>query len=260
MPPQALHHPTAQISPNAEIGANVRIGAFSIIEDGAVIGEGTEIRSSVVIYGSARIGAGCTIHHSAVIGGEPQDLKFNGETTHAIIGDRTVIREFVTVNRGTEASGETRIGNDCLIMAYCHAAHDCVIGNNVIIANASQLGGHVEIDDYAIIGGVAKVHQFSKVGKHAMVGAGTKIVKDIPPFALADGIPGRFEAVNKLGLKRRGFSEEVIQELEDFYTTILRSGLNISAGIAKFQERGTLHAETLDCIRFIQNSKRGICR
>lgn len=257
---QTLHHPTAQISIKATLGSNVRVGAFSIIEEGAVIGDGTEIRSSVVVYGSSRIGADCVIHPGAVIGGEPQDLKFNGEPSLAIIGDRTVIREFVTINRGTEASGETRIGDDCLIMAYCHAAHDCVVGNNVIMANTSQLGGHVVIEEYAILGGVAKVHQFSKIGKHAMVGAGTKIVKDIPPFALVDGIPAQFEAVNKIGMKRRGFSDDAIQELEEFYTTILHSGLNISAGIAKFQEREELHQETLDCIAFIHNSKRGICR
>lgn len=255
-----LHHPTAIISPGATLGANVRVGAFTIIEDGVVIGDNTEIRSSVVIYSAARIGADCVIHPGAVIGAEPQDLKFNGEATLALVGDRTVIRECVTINRGTDASGETRIGSDCLIMAYCHAAHDCVVGNHVIIANASQLGGHVVIEDYAIIGGVAKIHQFSKIGKHAMVGAGTKIVKDIPPFALVDGIPARFETINKIGLKRRGFSDSAIQELEDFYQTILRSGLNISAGITKFQERGTLHTETLDCITFIRASKRGICR
>jgi UDP-N-acetylglucosamine acyltransferase len=257
---QQQHHPTAIISPKAHLGENVRIGAFTIIEDEAVIGDETEVRSSVVIRSSARIGTGCVVHPGAVIGAEPQDLKFNGEPTLAVIGDRTVIREYVTINRGTEASGETRIGNDCLIMAYVHAAHDCVVGNNVIIANTTQLGGHVVVQDYAILGGVCKVHQFSVVGKHAMVGAGTKIVKDIPPFVLVDGIPARFSSVNEIGLQRRGFTNDSIQELGAFYKTVLRSGLNVSAGIAEFQKRGLLSPETEDCIAFIRASKRGICR
>jgi len=259
-----VHHRLASISPKARLGANVTIGAFAVIEDGAEIGDNTEIRSSVVITGSARIGSDCVIHPGAVIGGEPQDLKFGGEQTVALVGNRTTIREYVTINRGTSASGKTSVGEDCLIMAYCHVAHDCHVGNHVIIANASQLGGHVAIHDFAVLGGVTKVHQFVTVGKHAMVGAGTKLVKDIAPYLLADGIPATIHGLNKTGLKRRGFPREVINELEEFYTMVLHSGYNTSDGITRFLERSTIHGgvlpETQNCIDFIRQSKRGICR
>lgn len=259
-----MHHPTAIISPQAKLGSNVRVGAFSIIEAGAEVGDGTEIHSSVVITGFARIGKECVIHTGAVIGGDPQDLKFSGEESLAVIGHRTTIREYVTINRGTAASGVTRVGDNCLIMAYCHAAHDCIIGNNVVIANATQLGGHVTIEDYATLGGVIKVHQFCSVGRHAMVGADTKIVKDIAPYLLVDGNPASVQGLNKIGLKRRGFPTEVIHELEEFYTMILHSGYNVSDGIKHFLERQTIHGgvlpETQLCIDFIRASKRGIAR
>ncbi len=254
-------HPTAIVSPKAELGSNVRVGAFSIIEAGAEIGNNTEIRSSVVITGFARIGTDCVIHPGAVIGGEPQDLKFGGEFSLAVIGNRTTIREFATINRGTEASGKTMLGDDCLFMAYCHAAHDCHIGNHVVIANGSQLGGHVVVEDYAILGGVSKVHQFTRIGKHTMVGAGTKIVKDIAPYLLVDGIPAVVQGLNKIGLKRRGFPNEVIHELEELYTLMLHSGFNVTDGMNRFlQGRGDVFPETQNCVDFVRQSKRGIAR
>jgi UDP-N-acetylglucosamine acyltransferase len=256
-----LHHPTSIISPEAHLGVNVRVGAFSIIESGAVIGDNTEIRSSVMISSFARIGTHCTVYPHAVIGTEPQDLKFRGETTYVHIGDRTVIREFVTVNRGTQAQGETRIGNDCLIMAYCHVAHDCLLGNNVIIANATQMGGHVVIEDFAVLGGLVKIHQFCTIGAHAMVGAGTKVVKDIAPYTLVDGIPAKVGGINVVGLERRGFGTDTIQNIREFYEMVLRSGLNVSAGVEAFAKgREFISPEVQYCISFIDRSERGISR
>lgn len=256
-----MHHPQAIISPEAKIGSSVVIGPFAVIEAGAVIGDHTEIRSAAVITKFARIGSECVIHPGAVIGGEPQDLKFKGEDSLAIIGNRTVIREYATINRGTEASGKTEIGDDCLIMAYCHAAHDCHIGNHVVVANATQLGGHVTIHDHVVVGGVVKIHQFCTVGKHAMIGADTKIVKDIAPYLLIDGNPAQVFGLNKIGLKRRGFTPDILNELEEFYTKIFHSGLNVSDGLNKFlQERGGVLPETQNCINFIRTSKRGIMR
>jgi UDP-N-acetylglucosamine acyltransferase len=271
-----LHHPTALISPEAHLGVNVRVGAFSIIERGAVIGDNTEIRSSATITNFARIGAGCTVYPHAIIGTEPQDLKFRGETTFVHIGDRTVIREFVTINRGTNARsinahsinarsvnthGETRIGNDCLLMAYCHVAHDCLLGNNVVIANATQMGGHVAIEDFAVLGGLVKIHQFCTIGAHAMVGAGTKVVKDIAPFTLVDGVPAKVGGINVVGLERRGFSAESVQELREFYEAVLWSGLNVGAGVEAFlRTRSSISKDVEYCIHFIEHSQRGICR
>jgi UDP-N-acetylglucosamine acyltransferase len=261
-------HPTAIVSPQAKLGTHVRVGPFSIIEAGAEIGDKTEIRSSVVITGFARLGSECVVHAGAVLGGEPQDLKFKGEETLATIGDRTVIRECVTVNRGTSASGMTSIGHDCLIMAYCHVAHDCHLGNHVIMSNITQLAGHVTIEDYVTIGGCAKITQFCSVGRYAMIGADSKIVKDIAPYLLVDGNPTKVIGLNKVGLKRRGFPTAVIEELEELYTMVLHSGFNVSDGIKKFLERRNGHhlshggvlPETQICIDFIQRSKRGISR
>lgn len=230
-------HPSAIVSPNAKIGSNTIIGPFSIIEDNVEIGEDCEIRSSVIIGNGARIGDAVRIYAGAAISTEPQDLKFSGEPTFTYLGNNTVVREYATINRGTKETGETRIGNDCLIMSYCHVAHDCVVGNNVIISNVTQLAGHVVIEDFVTLGGVAKIHQFCKVGKYSMVGADCKVVKDVPPFTLVDRKPAQVEGVNKIGLRRKGFAPEVIQEIEQFYDTILFSGLNNRDGIEKFIQR-----------------------
>jgi UDP-N-acetylglucosamine acyltransferase len=253
-------HPTAIVSDKAKIGENVKIGAFSIIEDDVEIGDNTEIRTSVYLSDGARIGKDCLICTGTVIATEPQDLKFGGEKTLAIVGDRTVLREYVTVNRGTKATGKASVGEDCFIMAYSHVAHDCVVGNNVVIANATQLAGHVHIDDWATIGGVVKVHQFCHIGCHTMVGADVKIAKDVPPYTLVGSIPPKIDGVNKIGLKRRGFSRELIQEIEEFYFTILHSGLNNKDGIRKFLERPVVSKEIKSCIEFIETSDRGIYR
>jgi UDP-N-acetylglucosamine acyltransferase len=253
-------HPTAIVSGNAKIGENVQIGAFTIIEDDVEIGDNTVIRSNVVLANGARIGKDVLICNGTVIATEPQDLKFGGEKTYAYIGDRTVLREYVTVNRGTLATGKAVVGEDCFLMAYCHVAHDCVVGNHVIMANVTQLGGHVHVDDWVTIGGVVKIHQFCRVGCHVMLGADVKIAKDVPPYTLVGSIPAKIDGVNKIGLKRKGFPHELITEIEDFYKTILFSGLNTKDGIKKFQERANISEEIKACIKFIEESQRGIYR
>jgi UDP-N-acetylglucosamine acyltransferase len=252
-------HPTAIVSPRARIADGVTIGPYSIIEDDVEIGQDCEIGSHVVIANGSRIGRECRIFTGAVIGNPPQDLKYQGEPTLAIIGDRTTIREFVTVNRGTRATGKVVIGSDCLIMAYCHIAHDCVIGDHAILSNVTQLAGHVTVGEWAVLGGVVKVHQFCSIGKHAMVGADAKIVKDVPPYALVGREPPRVEGINRVGLQRRGFSSETIRALEEFYRIVFFSGLNIRDGIARYvAEHPTVPPEVQECIDFIRQSKRGV--
>lgn len=253
-------HPTAIVSNKAEIGNNVKIGSNVVVEDDVLIGNNCEIRSGAIISNGARIGNNVKIFSYAIISAEPQDLKYNNELTYSYIGDNTVVREFATINRGTEATGKTVIGSDCLIMTYCHVAHDCELGNNIIMSNAVQLGGHVVIEDWVVLGGVAKVHQFCKVGKHSMIGADTKIVKDVAPYTLVDRKPAQVEGINKIGLKRRGYSLELIKEIEQFYDTILFSGFNNKDGIIQFLKREYISDEVKYCIDFIQNSSRGIHR
>ncbi|HPI20100.1 MAG TPA: acyl-ACP--UDP-N-acetylglucosamine O-acyltransferase [Candidatus Kapabacteria bacterium] len=257
---EVIIHPTAIVSPKAELGKSVKIGAFSIIEDDVIIGDNTEIRSSVVIANGARIGKDCKIYSNVIISTEPQDLKFEGEETYVFIGDRNVIREFATINRATKETGKTVIGNDNLLMAYTHVAHDCVFGNNIIMSNVSQIAGHVHIEDWVIFGAYSKVHQFCTVGKHSMLAAGIKIVKDVPPFVLIGREPAKIEGINKIGLRRRGFSQELIDEIEIFYNTILNSGMNNKDGIAEYSKKENIPDEIKNCIQFIEDSKRGIHR
>lgn len=253
-------HPTAIVSPKAKLGENVKIGAFTHVEDDVEIGDNTVVRSSAVIANGSRIGRNNVICHGAVIGTEPQDLKYANERTFAKIGDRNTIREYATINRGTTATGETRLGSDCLIMTYCHIAHDCHLGSNIIMSNVTQLAGHVTIEDWVTTGGVVKIHQFCTVGKHTMIGADAKIVKDVPPFTLIGRVPPQVEGVNKIGLKRRGFSPELIREIIEFYDTVLFSGLNTTDGIKKYKQREIIVPEIEETIKFIENSTRGIYR
>ncbi len=253
-------HPAAIVSDKAVIGDNVRIGPYAIVEDDVRIGDGCEIRAHAYIAGGVTMGKNNRIFANAVLGTEPQDLKFTGIRTEVIIGDNNTIREFATINRGTEATKKTVVGSNNLIMTYCHIAHDNVIGNNVVIANASQLGGHVTIEDWAILGGVAKVHQFCTVGCHTMIGADVKIVKDVPPYVLIGKEPAKVEGINAIGLKRRGFSPETIKAIDEFYDVLLRSGLNTSDGLKKYLERDEICDEVRHCIEFAEQSKRGIYR
>ncbi|NLO19764.1 MAG: acyl-ACP--UDP-N-acetylglucosamine O-acyltransferase [Ignavibacteria bacterium] len=253
-------HPTAIVSPKAEIGKSVRIGAFSIVEDDVIIGDNCEISSSVVIANGARIGRECKIFAGAVISTIPQDLKFEGEESIVSIGNQNVIREYATINRGTSETGKTVVGDNNLLMAYTHVAHDCVLGSNIILANLAHLGGHVVIEDWAILGAFAKVHQFCVIGAHSMLAADVKAVKDVSPYVLLGREPAKVEGVNKIGLRRRGFSNELIEEIESFYNTVLYSGFNNKEGIAEFLKKEKISEEVKSCINFIENSKRGIHR
>lgn len=252
--------PLAQIHPDAIIAPDVEIGPFVFIDKNVEIGAGTKIGSNVTILEGTRIGEKCNIFPGAVLGGIPQDLKFSGEESLAIIGNNTTIREFVTVNRGTVARGKTVVGNNCLIMAYSHVAHDCVVGNNVIIANASQLGGEVEVDDFAILGGGTLAHQFSKIGAHAMVQGGTKVTKDVPPYVIAGREPLTYFGVNSVGLKRRGFSNEQVTLIQDIYRIVFQSKLNTTNAIGKILETIPATPERELIVEFIKSSDRGIIK
>ena len=210
-----MRHPLAFIHPEAKIAENVIVDPFATIEKDVVIGEGTHIYSHAVVMDGARIGKNCRIFPGAVIAGIPQDLKFHGEESVAIIGDNTTIRECATINRGTESKGETRVGSNTLIMAYTHVGHDSVVGNNCIVANSTQIAGEVTIDDFAVIGGASAVHQFSKIGCHAMVQGGSLVGKDIPPYVTAGRLPLSFAGLNSIGLRRRGFSNDTISAIQN---------------------------------------------
>ncbi len=253
-------HPSAVVSPKAQLGTNVRIGAFAVIDDDVIIGDDTEIMVHGVILAGSRLGKSVLVYPGAVIGAAPQDLRFHGQHTEVFIGDRTTLRECVTVNRASHTDA-VRVGSDCLIMAYTHIAHDCQVGNNVVIANATQLGGHVEVGDWAILGGVSKVHQFCRIGKHVMVAADAMITKDVAPFVLTGRSPVKVEGINKVGLSRRGFSQETVASIDEFVNTVFFSGKNMSDGIATYRALyPTPIAEVEDMITFIETSKRGVYR
>ena len=255
-----MKQPLAYIHPGAKLAPSVVIDPFVTIDNNVEIGEGTRIGSNVTIMEGARIGKNCTIFPGAVIGAIPQDLKFRGEDTTAIIGDNTTIREFVTINRGTASKGKTVVGNNCLIMAYSHIAHDCVVGNNVIIANASQLAGEVVVDDYAIIGGGTLVHQFCHLGSHIMIQGGALVNKDIPPYVKAAREPICYAGVNSIGLRRRNFSSETIRDIQDIYRFLYLSGLNVTDAVARIEAELPATPERDEIILFVRNAKRGIIK
>ena len=249
---------TARVSPKADLGDEVSVGPFSIVEDDVVIGAGTRIDSGVLIASGARIGRECRIHHGAVVSTIPQDLKFAGEKTTLEIGDKTVVREYATLNRGTKDRLKTSIGANCLLMAYVHVAHDCLIGDNVILANAVNMGGHVTIEDYTIVGGMVPIHQFVSIGRHVMIGGGFRVVKDVPPYILAGQSPLSFEGLNIVGLRRRGFSQQTIANIEAAYHYIYHSNLNVSQALEKIRKEMTLTEEVGYIVDFIEMSERGI--
>jgi UDP-N-acetylglucosamine acyltransferase len=253
-------HSSAIVSPKAQIGENVTIGPFAIIEDGVVVGDGCTIVSSSRIASGAVLGKNVKVFHGAVIGTIPQDLKFEGEETRAVIGDNTVVREYATINRGTKAHGETTIGQNCFLMAYSHVAHDCIIGNNVILANSVNLAGHIEIDDYAIIGGVVPVHQFVKIGAHSMVGGGFRIPQDICPYSLAAGYPLKVMGLNAVGLKRRGFKPEAIKALQLAFKFLFQSKLNTTQAVEKIKSEMEIIPEVKVILDFLERSNRGIVK
>jgi UDP-N-acetylglucosamine acyltransferase len=249
-----------KISKNARIGENVKIGEYTIIEDDVEIGNNVEIASNVLIAGGARIADNVKIHHGAVVSTPPQDLKFSGEITTMEIGEGTVIREYATLNRGTSHSGRSVIGKNCFLMAYSHVAHDCILGDNVILANSVNMGGHVEIGDWAIVGGIVPIHQFTRIGAHSMIGGGFRTVKDVPPYSVAGGFPLKFEGINSVGLRRRGFTNEKINSIKEIYKVIYYSGLNVSDAIKKLRGEFEMTEELKTIIDFIEGSKRGLVR
>ena len=255
-----INNPLASIHPDAIIGPNVEIGPFVFIDKNVEIGEGTKIAANTTILEGSRIGAFCNIFPGAVIGAIPQDLKFRGEESLAVIGDHTTIRECVTVNRGTVAKGRTVIGSHCLLMAYSHVAHDCVIGDHVIIANACQLAGEVEIDNHAILGGGTLIHQFTRIGKHVMIQGGCKVTKDVPPFVTAGRDPLTFAGINSIGLRRRGYSNEQISLIHDVYKLIYQEKLNTTNALMKIEETIPATAERDEMVSFIRASARGIIK
>lgn len=255
-----MKQPFAYIHPAAKIHPSVVIEPFVTIDQNVEIGEGTHIGSNVTIMEGARIGEHCNIFPGAVISGIPQDLKFKGEDTTAIIGDNTTIRECVTVNRGTAAKGKTVVGNNCLIMAYSHVAHDCLLGNNVIISNASQLAGEVQVDDFAVIGGGTLIHQFTHLGKHVMIQGGSRINKDIPPYVKAGRDPIAYTGINSIGLRRRNFTNDQIREIQEIYRYLYLSRLNVTDAVDRIEAELPATPERDEIIEFIRNSKRGIVR
>jgi UDP-N-acetylglucosamine acyltransferase len=255
-----MNQPLAYVHPQAKIAKNVVIEPFVNIEKNVEIEEGTWIGSNVTIMEGARIGKNCKIFPGAVISAIPQDLKYNNEETLVKIGDNTTIREFVTVNRGTVYNDQTVIGKNCLLMAYVHIAHDCVIGNNVILGNATNLAGHIEIDDWAILGGICAVHQFVKIGAHVYIGGGSLVRKDVPPFTKAAREPVSYAGINSIGLRRRGFSNERINAIQDIYRLIYLKGYNVSQAVALIEAEVPATPDRDDILTFIQNSTRGIMR
>jgi UDP-N-acetylglucosamine acyltransferase len=252
--------PLTVIHPDARIGKDVRIDAFVTIEGDVQIGEGTWIGPNVTIFDGARIGKNCRIFPGAVIAAVPQDLKYKGEITTAEIGDNTTIREFVTVNKGTEASGKTVVGSSCLLMAYVHIAHDCIVGNNCILANGVTLAGHIEIDDFAIIGGLSAVHQFVHIGSHVMVSGGSLIRKDVPPFTKAAREPLSYVGINSVGLRRRGFNNDSIQNIQEIYRILFTKGLSTKKALDLILEEVPVSPEREEITDFVKKSSRGIMK
>ncbi|MBR2260415.1 MAG: acyl-ACP--UDP-N-acetylglucosamine O-acyltransferase [Paludibacteraceae bacterium] len=248
------------IHPEAKIGANVEIGPFVYIDKNVEIGDGCVIMAHATILSGARIGKNVRVFPNAVISAIPQDLKFRGEETTAVIGDNTTIRECATVNRGTASKGTTIVGSNCLLMAYTHIAHDCVLGNNIIIGNASQIAGEVVIDDWAILSGSVLVHQFSHIGSHVIIQGGSRVGKDVPPYVTAGRDPLIYVGLNMVGLRRRGYTNDQIKDIQDVYRFVYQSGLNTTQAIEKIITEVPETVEKKTIVDFIKSSQRGIIR
>ena len=250
----------ADIHPDAKIGQNVTIDSFAVIQKDVSIGDNSHIMSHAIIMQSTLIGKNCTIFPGAVIGAIPQDLKFDGEQTSVEIGDFTTIRECVTVNRGTKDKWKTVIGANCLLMAYTHVAHDCILGDHVILANSVQLAGHVEVGDYAILGGLAAAIQFARIGPHTYIAGHTEIRKDVPPYVKAARDPLCYVGINSVGLQRRGFSTEKINNILDIYRNMFNKGMNISQALEYVENEVPASAEKTEILDFTRTSKKGIIK
>jgi UDP-N-acetylglucosamine acyltransferase len=251
-------HETAIVDPDAELGPGVVVGARAIIGPGVRIGRGTIVGSAALIERNTEIGDECRIAHGAVLGTDPQDLKFEGEDTWLRVGDRTRVREYATLNRGTSHSGETVVGSDCLLMAYVHVAHDCRLGNHIIISNATQMAGHVVIEDWVILSGLVAIHQFVKIGAHAFVGGLSRVAQDIPPYCRASGNPPKLYGLNSVGLERRGFPADARAAIKRAYRYLFQSDMNLTQGIARAREEMEMTPEVAHFLSFIESSERGI--
>lgn len=252
--------PLAYIHPEAKLAASVVVEPFAVIHKNVEIGEGSWIGSHAVIMEGARIGKNVKVFPGAVISSVPQDLKFEGEETIAVIGDNTVVRECVTISRGTKDKYKTVVGANCLLMAYVHVAHDCIIGDNCIIANSVQLAGHVEVDDWVVIGGSSAVHQFVKIGAHAMISGGSLVRKDVPPFVKAAREPLSYAGINSIGLRRRGFNSEQISQVQEIYRILYLSGVNNTTAMDKIEMEFAASDERDLILNFFRNSERGMMK
>ncbi|GMU53504.1 MAG: acyl-[acyl-carrier-protein]--UDP-N-acetylglucosamine O-acyltransferase [Candidatus Xenobia bacterium] len=253
-------HPSAIVDPGAQLGEDVEVGPFSIVSANVKVGRGTRIHSSVVIGEWTEIGQENEIWPGAVIGVAPQDLRYSGDRAYTRLGDRNIIREYVTIHRAYEPEGVTSIGDDNLIMAYTHVAHNCTLGNQIVIANSVGLAGHVDVEDQAVLGGMSGFHQFVRIGRLAMVGGLAKVIQDVPPFSLVDGQPARIYGMNIRGMQRRGIPREVRHDLKRCYQLMLRSGLNLSQAVDAMRRTIPSNNETGHLIRFLENpSRQGVC-
>jgi len=250
----------AYVHPEAIVAEDVTIEPFAYIAENVVIGKGTWIGPNATVLPGARIGSNCRIFPSAVISGIPQDLKFRGEDTTAWVGDNTTVREAVTINRGTASSGKTVIGENCLLMAYAHVGHDCRVGNNCILGNAIGLAGEVKVDDWAILSGGTLVHQFARIGGHVIIGGGSRVRMDVPPYLKADREPLAYMGINSVGLTRRGFTKEMVDTIHNIYRVIYQSGLNNTAALEKVESEFVPSPERDYIINFIRESERGVIR
>ena len=254
-------HPTAIVSPHAHLEEGVEVGPYTIIGADVHIGKNTIIGPHVVVEDQTDIGEECRISQFSSLGGAPQDLKFKGEKTRLIIGNHNTIREFVTINRATSADiGTTIIGDHNLLMAYCHVAHNCKLGNRIVMANAATLAGHIHVEDYAIIGGLTGVHQFTRIGAHCIIGGASAVTKDVPPYVMVAGNHAKPYGLNLIGMKRRGFKEETIKALKEAYRLIYRSSLLLSGAIERIKNEFADAPEVRHFVDFIQKSERGIIR
>ena len=254
-------HPTAIIDPSAEIDANVEIGPYTIIKDNVFIGSGTKIGPHVVIDSNVRMGSDCQVFQYAAIGAAPQDLKYSGEETYVKIGRGSIMREFVTIHRGTaEGGGVTEVGEECLLMAYTHVAHDCRIGRRVVLSNNATLAGHIEVGDYAVLGGLVAIHQFVRVGEYAFLGGKSAVVKDVPPYVIASGDRATLHGLNSVGLKRHAFSAKTLSQLKKTYRIIFRIGLTLNEAIERVAAEVEQVPEVVNFIEFVKSSHRGLTR
>lgn len=252
-------HATALVDPGAQLGLDVIVGPFCVIEADVVIGDRTKVDAQARIHRYTSIGMDCHVHSFAFVGGDPQHLKYKGEPTLLTIGDRNVIREYTTLHRGTEGGGGvTRVGSDCLLMAYTHVAHDCIVGDHVIMANAATLGGHVQVGSKVVLGGLCAVHQFVRIGDYAFIGGKAGISLDIPPYMIATGTPAKLYGPNMIGLRRQGFSRQALAEIEKAYKLIWRSGKKRQDAIAEAGQTCPDSAEVAFLLNFLQNSTRGV--